>query len=351
VGDQRVTAVIVNYRSGDDLARCLPGVLAGGSSLARVVVFDNDSGDDSIAVAESLARSDDRIEIVRSGTNLGLAGAVNQVLPTVATEYLAVLNPDSTPLEGWLQPLVDSLDSDPGAAAACPLVLMEGSGEVNSAGQHVHVTGLGFNRLLHGRPETVPGEPQPVGGLHGVAFLIRTAMLRDLGGWDSTGFLYHEDVALSWDLLLGGHDILCVPESRVLHDYHLTMYPEKLYLLERNRWALLLSHLRWRRLLLLTPALILTEVMVWGLALVRGRGFIRAKTSAYAWVRDHRREVADWRERVFARPTYDAARLRRGTRWSYPLLQLGLLGGERGESTRRPPGGLPHGGSPTGRRS
>jgi hypothetical protein len=148
-------------------------------------------------------------------------------------------------------------------------------------------------------------------------------------------------VALSWDLLLSGRDIVCVPESRVLHDYHLTMYPEKLYLLERNRWALLLSHLGWGRLAGLTPALLLTELMVWGLALVRGPGFLQAKARAYAWVWGHRREIAAWRHRVFARGIYDGARLRRGTRWSYPVLQLGLLGGERGESTRQPPGGLP----------
>jgi GT2 family glycosyltransferase len=341
VGDSSVTVSIVNYRSGDDLTRCLPGVLAAGQALARVVVFDNGSGDESWRHAEELAGSDDRLEIVTSDENLGLAGAINRILPTVTTGYLAVLNPDSSPLEGWLQPLVNALDADPRVGAACPLVLVERTGEVNSAGQHVHVTGLGFNRLLHARPEEVGLESHLVGGLHGVAFLIRTDLLRELGGWDQTGFLYHEDVALSWDLALSGHDIVCVPESRVLHDYHLTMYPEKLYLLERNRWALLLSHLRIGRLLLLAPALLLTEMMVWGLSLVRGRGFIRAKARSYGWLRDHRKEISDWRRRVFARGVYDSPRLRRSTRWSYPILQLGLLGGERGESARQPPGGLP----------
>jgi hypothetical protein len=341
VDDSRVTAVIVNYRSGDDLAVCLAGVLASDDRLARVVVIDNDSGDDSWRHAETVASADHRVEVILSEVNLGLAGAVNQILPSVTTRYLAVLNPDSTPLDGWLEPLVMALESDPEVGAACPLVLVEATGEVNSAGQHVHVTGLGFNRYLHGSSKEVTAEPHRVGGLHGVAFLIRTELLRALGGWDATGFLYHEDVSLSWDLALSGHDIVCVPESQVLHDYHLTMYPGKLYLLERNRWALLLSHLRRGRLLLLAPALVLTEVMVWVLAIVRGWGFIRAKARAYRWVWGHRREIAAWRAKVFARDVYDEARLRRGTRWSYPLVQLRRLGGERGESTRQPPGGLP----------
>lgn len=341
MGDPRVTVVIVNYRSGDDLTRCLPGVLTEGRDIARIVVFDNDSRDESWRHAEVFSNSDPAVELVLSEENLGLAGAVDRLLPTITTEYLAVLNPDSTPLVGWLEPLVAELGSNPEAGAVCPLVLVEKTGEVNSAGQHVHVTGLGFNRYLHARPEDVPQEPHVVGGLHGVAFVIRTELLRDLGGWDSTGFLYHEDVALSWDLALSGHDIVCVPQSRVLHDYHLTMYPEKLYLLERNRWALLFSHLRRRRIVLLSPALLLTELMVWFLSLVRGRRFIRAKAAGYRWVWAHRPEIGQWRSKVFGRETYDAARLRRSTRWSYPIAQLGILGGERGTSSRQPPGGLP----------
>jgi GT2 family glycosyltransferase len=341
VGDPRVTVVIVNYRSGDDLTRCLAGVLTGGDELARVVVFDNASGDGSWRHAEEFSNSKPGVEVVLSEENLGLAGAVDRLLPSITTEFLAVLNPDSTPLDGWLDPLVSELDSNIEAGAVCPLVLVEKTGEVNSVGQHVHVTGLGFNRYLHSRIEEVPQEPHVVGGLHGVAFLIRTALLRDLGGWDSTGFLYHEDVALSWDLALSGHDIVCVPRSRVLHDYHLTMYPEKLYLLERNRWALLLSHLRRSRIVLLSPALLLTELMVWFLSFVRGGRFIRAKAAAYRWVWAHRPEIGEWRKRVFGRETYDAARLGRSTSWSYPIAQLGILGGERGPSSRQPPGGLP----------
>jgi GT2 family glycosyltransferase len=292
-------------------------------------------------VAEDLTDEDNRVRVVVSADNLGLAGAVNRILPMVETPYLAVINPDVTPMDGWLEPLVEVLERQDDVAVACPLVLMEASGLVNSAGQHVHVTGLGFNRYLGAGPNKVDTAPHDVGGLHGAAFLIRTQLLETLGGWDDTGFLYHEDVALSWDVLLLGMRIVCVPASRVLHDYHLTMYPEKLYLLERNRWLLLLSHLSRGRLLAIGPALLLTELMVWGLALLRGPGFLRAKARCYRWLWSHRDEIAGWRDRVFSRPVYDAANLYRHTRWPYPLSQLRVLGGERGESARKPPGGLP----------
>lgn len=341
MAEPNVTAVIVNYRSGDDLDACLPALLEDRDHLARVVVVDNASGDDSSQPVEAHAKQDDRVELILSQVNLGLAGAVNLVLPTVDTPYLAVLNPDATPSPDWLPPLVSQLDDHPDHGVACPLVLIETTGRVNSAGQHVHVTGLGFNRYLHRDPSDVPAQPHPVGGLHGAAFLIRTELLRTLGGWDDTGFLYHEDVALSWDALLLGSEIICVPASRVEHDYHLSMYPEKLFLLERNRLGLLLTHLSMGRLLVISPALLLTEVMVWGLSLLRGPRFLSAKARAYRDLWRRRGLIRERRRMVRGRPVYDSSALRRAVRWAYPLDQVGILGVERGESTREPPGGLP----------
>ncbi len=341
MGDERVTAIVVSYNSGAHLRGCLAGLLDDPSGPDRVVVVDNASADDSPDIAEEFSERDARVEVVRSETNLGLAGGVNLALESSEGDYLVVLNPDVTPRAGWMKPLVSLMESDRSVAVACPLILTAGEGRVNSAGQHVHVTGLGFNRHLGERPEEVESDPVDVGGLHGAAFMIRSDALRVLEGWDTTGFLYQEDVALSWDILLSGWRIVFVPESVVAHDYHLTMYPEKLYLLERNRWALLLSHLEPSRLVMIILPIIISELMVWILALIRGPRFLRAKWRSMTWVVTNRVAIQEWRRRVFSRQTYDARTLRRSVRWSYPASQLFGLGAERGVSSRVPPGGLP----------
>jgi GT2 family glycosyltransferase len=341
VPEPTVTAVVINYRSGDHLQSCLEGLLADRDFLARVIVVDNASGDGSHQPARRAAAVDPRVEVRMSEANLGLAGGVNLVLGEVRTPFLAILNPDVTPRPGWLSPLVDRLEADASVAAACPLILMKGDGRINSAGQLLHVSGLGFNRRLGRRVDSVGAAAHEVGGLHGAAFVIRTETLRRIGGWDQTGFLYHEDVALSWDLLLSGKAIVCDPKSVVEHDYHLTMYPEKLHLLERNRWALLLSHLRWGRLLAVSPAILATELMVWALSLIRGPRFLAAKARSYRWLAANRGAIREWRGRVMARPVYDLDRLRRHTGWAYPLSQITGLGIERRASSRVPPGGLP----------
>jgi GT2 family glycosyltransferase len=164
-------------------------------------------------------------------------------------------------------------------------------------------------------------------------------VLEHLGGWDESGFLYHEDVQLSWMLQLIGADVHVVPASIVVHDYHLTMHPAKLYLLERNRGAMMLSNLSAASLLALSPLMVVTEAMMWGYCLVRGPGFLRAKLSSYGWILRHLDRIRERRRFVRSvRRRPDRALMRR-LRWSYPWDQFLHLGRERGLEVRRE---IPH---------
>jgi GT2 family glycosyltransferase len=298
-------------------------------------VIDNASSDESAAIAERMADQHDSVRLIRSPTNRGYAGAVNLALPEAHGEYLAVLNMDVVVSSGWLAPLVSFLEATPDAGVACPLILLESDpGRINAAGQNLNKTGLGFNRWL-GKPRERAGEaPFRVTGLHGAALVIRKALLEHLGGWDESGFLYFEDVELSWLLRIAGQDVWCVPASTVTHDYHLTMFPHKLFLLERNRRKMLLADLRGRTRLALSPLLALSELMMWGYCLLRGPKFLRAKRDTYRWVRANRVLIRERREQVNSLRRRSDWAVLRGLRWGYPLGQFLTLGRERGESTR-----------------
>jgi GT2 family glycosyltransferase len=318
------------------LEGCLRALLedSGGTEVETLVV-DNASSDDSAAIAEKLASEHDSVRVIRSPTNRGYAGAVNVALPEARGEFLAVLNMDVVVSPGWLDPLVSLLAANPDAGVGCPVILLESDpGKINAAGQNLNKTGLGFNRRL-GEPREVAGdEPFQVTGLHGAAFVIRKARLEQLGGWDESGFLYFEDVELSWLLRIAGSEIWCVPASTVVHDYHLTMFPHKLFLLERNRRKMLLSDLRARTRLAISPLLALSELMMWGYCLLRGPKFLRAKWQSYRWSRANRVQIRARREQVDSVRRRSDWQVLRGLRWGYPLDQFLTLGRERGESTR-----------------
>ena len=298
-------------------------------------MVDNASSDGSDRIAETMAESHDTIRVLRSPTNRGYAGAVNAALPEARGEFVAVLNMDVVVSPGWLDPLISFLRGAPDAGAACPLIVLESDpGRINAAGQDVHVTGLGFNRWLEQPRERAGVAPLRVSGLHGAAFLIRRDLFQSVGGWDEKGFLYHEDVELSWLLQLAGTEIYCVPASTVSHDYHLTMFPHKLFLLERNRWSMLLADIGLPTRVALSPLLLLSELMIWGYCLLRGPSFLRAKLDSYRWISGNRERIRERGRFVDSLRRRSDWGLLRHLNWGYPVGQFVTLGCERGESER-----------------
>ena len=338
----RVSIVVVNYNGQDHLTECLAALSADTALPTEIFVVDNASTDDSVAVIEAARRDGGRFTFLRCSTNRGYAGGVNFALPHLSGQELVILNSDVVVDAGWLVPVTEFLDAHPEAGAVNPLVVLYADTErINAAGQNIHVTGLGFNRWLM-RPRADAGpEPQPVSGLQGSAVVIRRELLERAGGWDESGFLYHEDVELSWLLQLMGYDLYCLPAASVRHKYHLSMYPEKLYLLERNRLTMLVTHLQARSWLILAPWLVFTEMLMWGYCCLRGWRFMKAKAASYLWLFKHRPAARAKRRQVQALRRRSDAQLLRRLRWNYDWDQFITLGKERGPSRRQPKGGLP----------
>jgi len=330
----RVSAVVVNYDGGARLAAGVAALRRSTFASLEILVIDNASTDGSVASLRDLPDRSPPVGIVRNRRNLGYAGAVNRSLPRVRGEYLAVLNMDVEVEPGWLEPLVAFLDAHPEAAGVSPVILLEDGKRINAAGQDIHVTGLGFNRGLGRGADTLPERPQRVPGLHGATFLVRAETLRRAGGMDETGFLYHEDVNLSWLLRLMGCELYVIPGARVRHDYYLSMHPEKLFLLERNRWAMLLAYLALPSLVLLSPFLALTELLLWGYCLLRGPRFLRAKARSYRWLVVSRASLRERRRLARRLRRVSDRQVLRRMRWAYNWDQLATLGKERGPARR-----------------
>ena len=332
-----VSVVVVNYNGCEGLLRCLKSLFIDGYPHKEILVVDNASTDGSRAMLENLmASSDCQVNLLWSDRNLGYAGAVNLAMRSAAGCYLAILNMDVEVDAGWLEPLVAFLDAHPNVAAVNPLIALASHESINAAGQDIHITGLGFNKGL-GRPLAEAGRNAfPISGIQGGAFVVRRSILELTGGMDARGFLYHEDVNLSWLLRLMGLELYCVPESLVRHDYFLSMYPAKLQLLERNRWAMLLAYLRWPAVVLLLPALILTEVLMWGYCILRGPAFGAAKLRSYKWVFSEWSHIRSRRHLAERLRAVSDWKVLSNLKWGYAWDQFRVLGKERGRSRRQP---------------
>lgn len=329
-----VVVVVVGYNDRETLPACV-AALAEDPAAARIIIVDNASTDGTADTFGDIRSLDDRVETVENPENVGYAGAVDGVLSSIDAHYVAVLNPDAVPTPGWLSPQVAYLDTHPQVAATCPTVVLAGTDHLNAAGLDIHVTGLGFNRRLHQPTQDAEREPTPVAGLQGGAFVVRREALEAAGGWYSGGFLYHEDVELSWTLRLLGYRLAFVPTPRVDHDYALTMSPEKLFLLERNRWEMLLANTRRSTRVVLAPLLVWTEMMMWTYCVSRGRAMVAAKKRSYSSIRQRRAVVQRRREAINRMRVVSDWEVLRALNWNYTWDQLVFVGKRRSTQGRR----------------
>lgn len=326
---ERVTVVVVGYNDQESLERCVRSFR---STLdCPIVIVDNHSEDDTWTIATALASELRDVTALRTDDNGGYASAANVARSKVETEFLAVTNADCVSTGDWVSPILLHLDAHPGTAAASPTVGLANGDTLNAEGLDIHKTGFGFNRHLGRRLEAAAGKPIGVPGIQGTAFVVRTSALDDIGGWYSGGFLYHEDVELSWALRLAGYEISHVPTPPLIHDYELTMSPEKFFLLERNRLEMLSADLATTTKLLLVPVLLVTEIAVWLYALRKGSTLLSAKLRSYRSYRQRSTVRETRRNEVRSFRRVSDRQLLRAMQWRYPRSQTAAL--HRGATT------------------
>jgi GT2 family glycosyltransferase len=221
--------VVVTWRGREHITACLDA-LAQQKSPHRTLVVDNASDD---GTAELIAAHPSSPEVVRLPRNQGYAGGLAAVLARVETPYVAWLNDDAAPEPLWLASLEEALDDDPEVAAATSSMLLA-DGSTQSVGVSLTADG-------HGRDVTLAG--REVFGFCGGAALLRTDVLRAIGGVPAGFFCYYEDTDTAWRLRLAGHRIVSVGPARVRHRHGASTNPGSALFHrwnERNRLLMLL---------------------------------------------------------------------------------------------------------------
>jgi GT2 family glycosyltransferase len=277
-----LSVLIVAWNSRDELGRTLPALLPELAGTDELIVVDNDSTDGTAEAVEALAPD---ARVLRAGENAGFAGGCNRGAAEARGDLLAILNPDAAPLPGWGEAIRRPWVERRGWAAWQALVADEGGSRINSAGNPVHFTGIVWAGR-HGRPI---GEAPPAGevtALSGACLAIPLQTWEQVGGFPERFFLYHEDVDLSLRLRLAGGTLGIEPGAIVDHEYEFGAREHKWHWLERNRHAFLIRVYPTSLLVLLTPALLATELALYAVALRGGWGRqkLAAHREAIAWL-------------------------------------------------------------------
>jgi GT2 family glycosyltransferase len=242
--------VILNWNHPQDTLACLESVRHSHYKNLGIVVVDNGSSDDSVALIQK-AFSD--VLLLENGTNLGYAGgnnvgiyhALNQ-----GAEFVVLLNDDVLVEEETFDRLVASAKEPAVAAVGCKVRLFGDAKRLWAAGE-CFPRGQEYP-ADDGRFDT-PGE---IRYAVGCCILIRRSALLDVGLLDEDFFCVHEEQEWCYRARKAGYAIVYAPDAVVQHKVSASLTssfsPTYHYLFVRN--LLRLNERRgnmprgWRRL-------------------------------------------------------------------------------------------------------
>ena len=263
-----LSVLIVAWNSREELARTLPAVVPELGEGDELIVVDNNSGDGSAELVREIAPG---ARLHTSGHNAGFAGACNEGARMANGDLLVILNPDAMPMPGWGAAIRLPWVQERDWVAWQALVADHGGERINSAGNPVHFTGIVWAGG-HGRPISEAPPAGEVTYLSGACLAIPRAIWEAAGGFPERFFLYHEDVDLCLRLRLAGGVLGIEPAAVVDHEYEFGAREHKWRWLERNRWAFLIRVYPTPLLVLIAPALLVTELALIPASVAAGWG-------------------------------------------------------------------------------
>lgn len=215
-----IGVVVVSHFSASTLAECLGRVL-NADAVTDVVVVDNGSGDDTVAIARRIAEADPRLRIRLNPDNPGFAVACNQGAAALDTPWLAFVNPD-------LMVELDTLVRLREVARSQPRLGLVGADQVDAEGVADPAARRREPRLRTvlrgggGRDSVaIAVDPmqsvQPVDAVSGALMLMPRELFGPLGGFDEGYRLHVEDVDLCRRVRDAGYGVVVANEVRVTH--------------------------------------------------------------------------------------------------------------------------------------
>ena len=290
---KQVAVIILNWNGAELLRRYLPTVIAGtDAAIADVLVADNGSTDNSLQV---LQEEFPGVKVLRFEKNYGFAEGYNLAISQTMYPHTVLLNSDVRTPDGWLNPLLDYMETHPQVGAVMPKLLhdsLDGPTRFDyagAAGGYIDCHGYPYCRgRIFECVEDDHGQyddgPKSVFWATGACLMVRSRLYQDVGGLDKDFFAHMEEIDMCWRIRLAGYDLMMLPSSHVFHLGGGSLAygnPRKTFLNFRNNLLLLHKNLprnEGKRLLLVRR---LMDTLAFGMALAKfhfgdARAIIRA---------------------------------------------------------------------------
>lgn len=294
---------IINYNG----TRILPAALNAASEIAdrfaAIIVIDDCSTDDSVALVQ---RDYPSVRVIRQPENKGPGAARNAGMRAAPSDLIVVMDNDVALTGDCVDYLAAALQQHPKAVVAAPAVIYAHRRDtIQYDGAECHCLGvqtlLDEDRLI----ADVAPAVRKVGSLVSCCFAIDRSRLASLELFDESFFIYFEDHDFGVRLCAMGAEVLSVPQALCYHGTgteglsirQLGSYSSRrVFYLIRNRWLFVLKNFSLRTLIVMTPLLLFYEAAQF--VIVIKKGWLREWWRSLCWVFRHFPQTLRERRRV-----------------------------------------------------
>ncbi len=219
-----LSIIIVNYRGGERLIKCLESIqnVKDSRFSFEVVVVDNQSGDGSLALLSHLFP---HFTFVSNSGNNGFANGCNLGAAKSRGANILFLNPDTTVTAAALFDMLEEIRVRPeNSIVSCSQVREDGSFD-RPYGKFLRIPTLtgwlrAINQFVYGRIEDSIVQTKHYvypDWVSGSVLMIRRDSFNRLGGWNDDFWMYFEDVDLCKRALQNKGEIVLLKNAVIGH--------------------------------------------------------------------------------------------------------------------------------------
>jgi GT2 family glycosyltransferase len=210
-----ISIIIVNWNGAAHLPVCLAALRAQTYRHFKVIVADNASHDNSLAL---LARDYPEVKVVALSQNLGFTGGNNAGIRAASGEIIILLNNDTEVDPHWLAEIVATFERHPEAGiVASKMKLFDRRDTFHTAGDFYRLDGVPGNRGVWEIDRGQYDREEYVFSACGGSAAYRKSMLDQIGLLDEDFFYSCEDIDLAWRAQLAGWKCVYAPKAIVYH--------------------------------------------------------------------------------------------------------------------------------------
>ena len=234
-----IAVIIINYNSSKLTIECIKSILEKTSETInyQIIVVDNCS---EIKDFENLKKCISTInfkdlKLVKSKINTGFGGGNMLGYQFCNAKYVAFVNNDTLFLNDCLSILKNAIEKDKSIAVVGGQSFTETGDRMVAFDHFASITKelLGRDFLEKINPKKYPNrkleytKPLKVNYVQGSFMLCKTLDFNEIGGFDTTIFLYYEETDLCKRLEKIGKSCYLIPEAKYIH-YHGASTPQNI---------------------------------------------------------------------------------------------------------------------------